>query len=940
MAAVNAIPVSESLAFRVFAFSLPFSLKAPICYSFRYTMCRVAIRKDRAPRSRRATEGFPMKAIELAKAYDPKSFEDRIYAAWKDAGLFKPAGDSAKKPFVIVIPPPNVTGVLHMGHGLNNSLQDIVIRYHRMQGEPTLWVPGCDHAGIATQHVVEKRLRAKGIKRQDLGREKFVEETWKVKAEHHAVITKQLEKIGSSCDWSRERFTLDEGLSKAVREVFVTLYERGLVYKGEYLVNWCPSCGTALADDEVEHEDESGAMYHIRYPYADGSGHIEIATTRPETLLGDTAVAAHPDDERYKAMIGRNLKLPLTDRVIPLIADAYVDREFGTGLVKITPAHDPNDFEVGNRHNLERINILNPDGTLNDKVPAKYRGLKAVEARKLVVEDLKAAGLFVAEKPITHSVGHCYRCHSVVEPYLSEQWFVKMKPLADKALAAWRSGQVRFFPQRWENTYEHWLTNIRDWCISRQLWWGHRIPAWYCKHCGKTIVAREDPLECPYCKSTELRQDEDVLDTWFSSWLWPFSTLGWPKDTADLRKYYPTSTLVTGYDIIFFWVARMIMAGMEFMGSSPFKDVCITTLVRDKQGRKMSKSLGNGIDPLEIVDEYGADALKFTLAFMFTPGQDILMNKDDFKLGSKFSNKVWNASRYILMNLEGRELVGKPALRDIDRWIYGRLNVAAAAVKGALAGYRFNDAAGALYEYFWNDFCDWYIEATKLSLKSNDTAEKDRATTVLIQVLEESLRLLHPFLPFVTEEIYQKLPVAQGQSRGWLISAPYPEPKADREDAALAERFASLQELVRLARALRSEFQVPPEAKMRIALRFEQGFAGADFIRSNAELVGLLVNGPAPTEAPGRPEGTVALVGKGFEAYAFVKESVDTAKLVEKLRKEIERDKAYVERTRAKLANPGFLSSAPADIVAREREKLEETERKVGKYEHYVEELA
>ncbi|HRZ64389.1 MAG TPA: valine--tRNA ligase [Spirochaetia bacterium] len=888
-----------------------------------------------------------MKAIELPKAYDPKSFEDRIYAAWKDAGLFKPAGDPKRKPFVIVIPPPNVTGVLHMGHGLNNSLQDILIRYHRMLGEPTLWVPGCDHAGIATQHVVEKRLRAKGIDRRDLGREKFVEETWKVKAEHHAVITKQLEKIGSSCDWGRERFTLDEGLSKAVREVFVTLHERGLVYKGKYLVNWCPSCGTALSDDEVEHQDEQGAMYHIRYPYAEGEGSVEIATTRPETLLGDSAVAAHPEDERYKSLVGRQLVLPLAGRTIPLIADAYVDREFGTGLVKITPAHDPNDFEVGKRHDLPQINILNPDGTLNDSVPERYRGLKAKDARKLVVEDLKAQGLFVAEKPVTHSVGHCYRCHSVVEPYLSEQWFVKMKPLAEKALAAWRDGEVRFFPQRWENTYEHWLTNIRDWCISRQLWWGHRIPAWHCEHCGKTVVAREDPLECPYCKSTELRQDEDVLDTWFSSWLWPFSTLGWPKDTADLRKFYPTSALVTGYDIIFFWVARMIMAGMEFMGRSPFKDVCITTLVRDKQGRKMSKSLGNGIDPLEIVDEYGADALKFTLAFMFTPGQDILMNSEDFKLGSKFSNKVWNASRYILMNLEGRELLpgkpgesGGPALRDVDRWIYGRLGAAAAAIKEAFASYRFNDAAGAAYEYFWNDFCDWYIEATKLSIKGGDEAERNRATTVLLAVLEESLRLLHPLLPFVTEEIYQKLPAAPGAERGWLISAPYPEPRKEREDPALAARFASLQELVRLARTLRSEFQIPPEAKMRLALRFEPGFEGAAFLRESAALVGLFVNGPAPAEVSARPAGTVALVGAGFEAYAFVKESVDAAKLVEKLRKEIERDRSYAERTRDKLANPGFLASAPAEVAAREREKLEEAERRSGKYAQYVEELA
>jgi len=904
-----------------------------------------------------------MKAIELAKAYDPKSFEDRIYAAWMERGLFKPAGDPKKKPFVIVIPPPNVTGVLHMGHGLNNSLQDILIRYHRMLGEPTLWVPGTDHAGIATQHVVEKRLRAKGIDRRDLGREKFVEETWKVTHEHHDIIKKQLEKIGSSCDWSRERFTFDEGLSKAVREVFVTLYERGLIYRGKYLVNWCTSCGTALSDDEVEHSDEAGAMHHILYPiegptpaagspgvvFVGGAAYIEIATTRPETLLGDTAVACNPADERYAGLVGRSLSLPLAGRSIPLISDAYVDKEFGTGLVKITPAHDPNDFEVGNRHNLERINILNPDGTLSDACPAKYRGMTTKEARAAVVADLVAAGLYVAEKPITHSVGHCYRCHTVVEPYLSEQWFVKMKPLAEKALAAWRNGDVRFYPQRWENTYENWLTNIRDWCISRQLWWGHRVPVWYCAHCGKFVVAREDPLECPYCKSTDLKQDEDVLDTWFSSWLWPFSTLGWPKDTADLRKFYPTTTLVTGFDIIFFWVARMIMAGMEFMGQSPFKDVCMTTLVRDKQGRKMSKSLGNGIDPLEIVDSYGADALRFTIAFMFTSTQDILMDKEDFKLGSKFANKVWNASRYILMNLEGRELVpvgslsdpANPVLADIDKWVCGRLGTAAGTIREALASYRFNDAAGAAYEYFWNDFCDWYVEATKLSLRSDDSAEKDRAVSVLLAVLEESLALLHPFLPFVTEEIYQKLPAAGGGQRpDMLIVRPFPSGRPAAAGASASDAgFEAMRELVRLVRVLKAEFGIAPETKIRLELKLEDPVAAA-FLRSHGALVGLLAGGPPPEEASSRPAGAVALVGKGFEAYALVKESVDGARLVEKLRKDIKKDEEFVARTRAKLSNQGFVSSAPAEVVAKEREKLADSERRSGKYRQYLEELS
>ncbi|MCX7023302.1 MAG: valine--tRNA ligase [Spirochaetes bacterium] len=879
-----------------------------------------------------------MKAIELAKAYDPKGFEDRIYAMWKSERLFEPAGEAGKQPFVVVIPPPNVTGVLHMGHGLNNSLQDISVRYNRMLGRPTLWVPGTDHAGIATQNVVERRLRKEGRSRHELGRESFVEETWKTAREHKAFIRNQLARIGASVDWSRERFTLDDGLSRAVRDVFVMLYERGLVYRGEYLVNWCTSCGTALSDDEVEHADENGKMYHIWYELADGSGRIEIATTRPETLLGDTAVAVHPDDERYAALVGERVKLPLTDRLIPVIADSYVDRTFGTGIVKITPAHDANDFEVGNRHGLQRINVLAPDGTLNDNVPGKYRGMKVVAAREAVLADLEAAGLLKEVREHAHAVGHCYRCGTTIEPFLSKQWFVRMKPLAEKALKAWRDGDVVFYPKKWEHTYEHWLTNIRDWCISRQLWWGHRIPVWYCDSCGHVIADRDDPVICPKCRSTELRRDEDVLDTWFSSWLWPFSTLGWPKDTADFRKFYPTSTLMTGYDIIFFWVARMIMAGMEFTGKSPFRDVCIHGLVRDKQGRKMSKSLGNGLDPLEIVDEYGADALKFTLAFNCASGQDVLVDRESFKLGSRFANKLWNASRYILGNLEGRELLpaGSLGYSDVDRWILHRLNAAAAACRGSLEGYRFNEAAQAAHEFFWNDFCDWYIEATKISFRGDDGREKDRAATILLDVLEETLALLHPLLPFVTEEIYGMLP----NKRGRLIVRKYPEPSKEREAPELGVKFGSLQELVRLVRTLRSEFGVAPEKKARVAVRFEPGFAAAEYIIQNGALVALLANAPGLEKADVKPEGAVALVGNGFEAWVIVRDVIDAKELAAKLSKDAEKERSFAERLRTKLSNGNFTASAPEEIVRGEREKLAEAERRIGKLEQYVRDLA
>ena len=904
-----------------------------------------------------------MKAIELEKAYDPKTFEDRIYNEWESKGYFKPASDKDSPvhcqceacgktdTYAVVIPPPNVTGVLHMGHGLNNTLQDIVVRYHRMKGDNTLWLTGTDHAGIATQNVVERQLKKEGKSRNDLGREKFLERTWEVKNAHHDIIVKQQKKLGNSTDWDRERFTYDEGLSKAVRDVFVTLYERGLMYKGNRLVNWCPRCGTALADDEVDHEDTAGAMYHIYYEYADGSGKIEVATTRPETFFGDTAVAVNPTDQRYTAIVGKKLKLPITGKEIEIIADDYVDKEFGTGMVKITPAHDPNDWEVGQRHNLEVINLLTPDGRMNENVPEKYRGLKPEEARKLVIEDLTEAGLFKEEEKMTHSVGKCYRCKTVVEPYLSAQWFVKMKPMADKALEAWRKGDIVFYPRKWENTYSHWLENIRDWCVSRQIWWGHRIPAWYCE-CGETIVSREDPSCCPKCGSKNLTQDPDVLDTWFSSWLWPFSTLGWPQKTEDLEKFYPTTALVTAYDIIFFWVSRMIMAGLEFTGKAPFRDIYIHGLVRDKQGRKMSKSLGNGMDPLEIIDMYGADALKFTLGFMCAQGQDILIDKDSFKLGSRFCNKVWNANRYLLGNLEGRNLVPvtDADLTELDKWIYSRLNYAAKTAREALEGYRYNDAASALMEFFWNEFCDWYVEATKLNFWNGDDKEKDRQASVLLNILEESLRLLHPYLPFVTEEIYGKLPLAEivesrkkaGDNKivsnstynGMLINAPYPEYTDTRENADVAKRFDALKDLIQKVRALRADCGIDPANKINLAVIITKG-SEAEVCKEKVDMIKLLAGLANVEFVEAKPQSSIGTVGTGFEAFILIDENINKDQLIARFKKTIETEKGYAAKSQAKLGG-SFAQHAPQEVVQAEKDKLEESLRMIEKLESYI----
>ncbi len=872
-----------------------------------------------------------MKSVELDKSYNPNDFENRIYEQWKEHNVFGPAKENNES-YTIVMPPPNVTGILHMGHALNNVLQDILARYARMNQKDTLWLPGTDHAGIATQHVVERELKKKGKTRQELGREKFLEETWKVKEYHHGIITRQLEKIGSSCDWNRERFTMDEGLSKAVREAFVSLYEKNLIYKGNYLVNYCTHCGTALADDEVEYKPVTGALYQVTYPYEDQKGAITVATTRPETMFGDAAVAVNPDDDRYKDLVGKNVILPLADKPIPIIADSYVDMEFGTGMVKITPAHDPNDWAIGQRHDLPVINILNADGTLNENVPVKYRGLDVETARSLVVKDLSDQGYLIDQKPHNHEVGHCYRCSTVIEPFVSEQWFVSMKSMADKALKAWEDGEIHFYAKRWENTYSHWLRNIRDWCISRQLWWGHRIPVWYCDDCGHMMVEREDPSECSACHSKHIRQEEDVLDTWFSSWLWPFSTLGWPEKSVDMERFFPTNTLVTGYDIIFFWVSRMIMASLEFVGSVPFKDIYITGLVRDKTGRKMSKSLGNGIDPLDVVAQYGADSMKFTLCYLAAQGQDILIDFDSFKLGSRFANKVWNATRFLLMNLEGRNLVDleDQKISTIDGWMYHKVNTAAKGVEEALATYKFNEASQIIYDVFWNDFCDWYVEATKFDLKNKSESEKDVTVSFMLDILSTLMRLMHPFLSFITEEIYQKLP----NTEGMIITSEYPRYDENRVYEKEHRIVSNMQEFVKSIRAVRSELQIGPERKLSVIYRPDGDSPAISFIESQKELISSFINASSltvDTEKSCSIEGTVPVAGPGFEAFVFVKDAIDVESEIRRVELEIAKSEQLLKKSEMKLNNEKFIQNAKEEAIEKEKAKHEEFTEKIEK---------
>jgi len=893
-----------------------------------------------------------MSTTELAKGYEPHDVEKRWYAEWLDKGYFHADETSPRKPYSIVIPPPNVTGALHMGHALNNTLQDILCRWKRMTGHSVLWMPGTDHAGIATQNVVERQLAAEKKDRHDLGREAFIERVWQWKAESGGQIIGQLKRLGASCDWERERFTMDEGLSKAVRTVFVRLYNEGLIYRDNRLINWCPRCHTALSDIEVEHEEKKGHLWHIRYPVVGQPGRfVTVATTRPETMLGDTAVAVHPEDERYLDLHGARVLLPLMNREIPVVADEYVDREFGTGVVKITPAHDFNDFEVGVRHGLDRINVFDESGVIN-AAGHQYEGMDRFAARKQIVEDLEEAGLL--EKIDDHglSVGGCYRCKTVVEPYLSLQWYVKVGPLAERALQAVKDGRTRILPKQWENTYYDWMENIRDWCISRQIWWGHRIPAWFCDHCGKITVAMEDPTRCSHCDSDEIRQETDVLDTWFSSALWPFSTMGWPEQTQELKRYYPTSCLVTGFDILFFWVARMMMMGLHFMDEVPFKDVYIHALVRDAQGQKMSKSKGNVIDPLTVVDQYGTDAFRFTLAAFAAQGRDIKLAEERISGYRNFCNKVWNAARFTLMNLEGfdPDAVTFEGLQlgEAEEWILHRLNETVREANRALEEYRFNEAAMTLYQFTWSEFCDWYLELSKQELYGDDPLRRQTAQYILWMVLEHLLRLLHPLMPFITEEIWQALPKGnrcglRGSGGDWapsIMLAPYPHPREDWQFEDAAERMTQVMEVISAIRTIRGEMEVPPSREINVIISAANQqaedlvhlFAGK--IRALARVSELTIgqNLTKPEDAAVQPAGDL-------QVFVPLKGLVDVAEEEKRLLKEIGKLDKEIELFSKKLENPSFVDRAPADIVAKEKAKLADVTAKKALLEESLQKI-
>ncbi len=878
--------------------------------------------------------------MQLDKKYDPKQVEEKWYRFWEENGFFHSEVDEDKTPFTIVIPPPNVTGVLHMGHGLNNTIQDVMIRWKRMQGFNALWLPGTDHAGIATQNVVEKEIAKEGKTRYDVGRDRFVELVWEWKKKYGSTIIRQLRKFGASCDWERERFTMDEGLSVAVREVFVRLFNEGMIYRGKYIINWCPRCRTALADEEVDHEKEQAYLYHIRYPFSNGEGGLVVATTRPETMLGDVAVAVHPDDERFAGYIGKTVILPLVNREIPVIADAYVEKEFGTGAVKITPAHDPNDFEIGIRHNLNQINIFNEDATLNENAIADCVGMDRYECRQVVLEELKEQGFFIKQEPHDHEVGHCYRCHTVIEPYLSEQWFVKMKPLAKPAIDAVEKGKVVFHPDRWRKVYLNWMNDIRDWCISRQIWWGHRIPVYYCRDCGEVFASVEEPTICPNCGGSDIYQDEDVLDTWFSSQLWPFSTLGWPDKTEDLGYYYPTDLLVTDPGILFFWVARMIMSGLKFMGRVPFRDVYIHGVVMDEKGRKMSKSLGNGIDPLDAVEEFGADAMRYTIVNITPLGQNLLLSMDKFNVGARFANKIWNASRYVLMNIEGLPIRDIPELEmdTADRWIVSLYRETVEKMNRYLSEYRLNEASSLIYEFFWHEFCDWYIEISKLKLYSEDENEKSHAASMLVWILDGCMRLLHPIMPFITEEIWQRIP-AEKKHRSIMVSAyPAPEGVFDRKSV---DEIILLKEITYTIRNIRGEMNVPPELKAGVMVK-ELRDTMHDVIAKNERIIMFLARLKSIEYSTDieKPEASASAVGNGYEVYLPLKGLIDLDRERQRLAREHDRLKAEIDRSMNKLENRKFIDRAPESVVQKEKQRLEQIKENSERIENLISSLA
>ena len=859
---------------------------------------------------------------ELAKAYEPKEVEDRIYDFWMKGKYFHAEVDPKKKPYTIVIPPPNITGQLHLGHAMDETLQDTLIRWRRMQGYSALWLPGTDHASIATEAKIVEAMRKEGITKEEIGREKFLERAWAWKDQYGGRIVEQLKKLGSSCDWDRLRFTMDEGCNKAVNHVFKKLYDKGLIYRGERIINWCPHCKTSISDAEVVFEEKEGSFWHLRYPLSDGSGYIELATTRPETMLGDTAVAVHPDDERYKALVGKTVILPLVNKEIPIIADSYVEQDFGTGVVKITPAHDPNDFEVGLRHNLPVINVMDDGGVINEN-GGKYAGMPALEARKQIVKDLDEAGFLIKIEPIKHNVGTCYRCGTVVEPRVSTQWFVKMEPLAKPAIDAVKDGDIRFIPERMDKVYYNWMENIKDWCISRQLWWGHQIPAWYCE-CGETIVSETVPTVCPKCGGTHLTRDPDTLDTWFSSALWPFSTLGWPDNTEELKYFYPTNTLVTGYDIIFFWVARMIFSGLEHMGEVPFNTVFFHGLIRDAQGRKMSKSLGNGVDPLDVISVYGADALRFTLVTGNSPGNDLRFSEEKVSASRNFANKIWNAARFILMNIEGKDIdcALPKKLYTSDKWILNRFNNVTAAVTENLEKFELGMAVSKLYDFIWDDFCDWYIELAKIRMNGADEESADSARRVLVWTMSNTLKLLHPFMPYITEEIWQTLP-HDGEA---LIVAKWPEYDEALSFPQEAKNLENVMALIRAIRTRRNEMNVPPSKKAHIYIDTAHP---APYEEASEFIARLAYGSKVEIGTSFDVQGAVTAVTDDAKALLPMDDLVDKAAETARLNKELANAQKQLDTVKAKLANEKFTSKAPQNVIDGVKANGEKLEAKI-----------